>query len=144
MQEETIHNNKHNKPPTQQSYKTQHSTVTHYLHPLNNTITKGLNKMDPPARTITVTLDISKAFGTINIHTLIRKLLQTNIPGTIIKLIANYIKGRKSYATYRIHTSIRQCKTGVPHNNLILNPDKTTCTPSLHTLRNIRAFWTSK
>ena len=37
--------------------------------------------MAPPARTITVALDMSKAFDTINIHTLIRKLLQTNIPG---------------------------------------------------------------
>ena len=46
--------------------------------------------MAPPARTITVALDKSKAFDTINIHTLIRKLLQTNIPGTIIKFIANY------------------------------------------------------
>ena len=57
--------------------------------------------MAPPARTITVALDMSKAFDTINIHTLIRKLLQTNIPGTIIKFIANYIKGRKAYTTYR-------------------------------------------
>ena len=57
--------------------------------------------MAPPARPITVTLDIGKTFDTINIHTLIRKLLQTNIPGTIIKLIANYIKGRKSYTTYK-------------------------------------------
>ena len=31
-----------------------------------------------------------------HIHTLIRKLLQTKIPGTIIKLIANYIKGCKA------------------------------------------------
>ena len=37
-----------------------------------------------PARTITVSLDMRKAFDTINIHTLIRKLLQTKIPGTII------------------------------------------------------------
>ena len=36
-----------------------------------------------------------KAFDTINIHTLIRKLLQTNIPGTIITFIVNYIKGAK-------------------------------------------------
>ena len=36
---------------------------------------------------------MSKVFDTINIHTLIRKLLHTNIPGTIIKLIANDIKG---------------------------------------------------
>ena len=60
--------------------------------------------MVPPARTITVALDMSKAFDTINIHTLIRMLLHTNIPGTIIKFIANYIKGRKAYTTYRNHT----------------------------------------
>ena len=66
--------------------------------------------MLPPARTITVALDMSKAFDTINIHTLIRKLLQTNIPGTIIKFIT---KGRNAYTTYRNHTSRRQFKTGV-------------------------------
>ena len=71
--------------------------------------------MTPLARAITVAIDMSKACDTINIHTLIRKLLQTNIPGTIIKLIANYIKGRKAYTTYRNHTSIqRQFKAVVP------------------------------
>ena len=65
------------------------------LHRLNNTIAKGFNQMAPPARTITVALDMSKAFSTVNIHTLIGKLLQTSAPGTVIKFIANYIKGRK-------------------------------------------------
>ena len=90
--------------PMQHGYKTQHSTVT-ALHPLNNTVAKGFYQMAPPVRTITVALDMSKAFDTINIHTPIRKLLQTNIPGTIIKFIAIYIKGRKAYSTYRNHTS---------------------------------------
>ena len=63
---------------------------------------------------------MSKAFDTINIHTLFRKLLQTNIPGTIIKFIANYIKGRKAYTTYRNHTSKqRQLKTGVPQGGVL-------------------------
>ena len=98
----------------QHGYKTQDSTVT-ALHTLNNTVAKGFNQMGPPAQTITVALDMSKGFDTINIHTLIRKLLQKNIPGTIIKFIANYIKGRKAYTTYRNHTSRhRQFKTGVP------------------------------
>ena len=103
----------------QHGYKTQHSTVT-ALHTLNNTVAKGFNQMAPPARTITVALDMSKAFDTIHIHTLIRKLLQTNIPGTIIKFIANYIKGRKAYTTYRNHTSKqRQFKTGVPQGGVL-------------------------
>ena len=69
--------------------------------------------MAPPTRTITVPLDMSKAFDTINIHTLTRKLLQTNIPGTIIKFIANYIKGRKA------NTSSRQFKTGVTQGGVL-------------------------
>ena len=41
-------------------------------------------------------------------------MLQTRILGTIMKFIANYIKGRKTYTQYRNHTAIlRQLKTGV-------------------------------
>ena len=74
--------------PTQHGCKTQNSTVT-ALHTLSNIVAKGFNQMAPPARTNTVALSISKVFDTINKHTLIRKLLQTKIPGTLIKFIAN-------------------------------------------------------
>ena len=36
-------------------------------------------------------------------HTLIKKLLQTKIPGTSITFIVNYIKGRNASTTYRNH-----------------------------------------
>ena len=105
--------------PMQHGYKTQHSTVM-ALHTLNNTVANGFKQMAPPARTITVALDMSNAFYTINIHTLIRMMLQTNIPGTIIRFIANYIKGRKVYTTYGIHTcKQRQLKTGVPQGGVL-------------------------
>ena len=104
--------------PMQHGYKTQQSTVT-ALHTVNNTVAKGFNQMAPPARTITVALDTSNY--TITIHTLIKKLLQTIIPDTIIKFIAYYIKGRKSYTTYINHTSSqRQFKTGVPQAGVLL------------------------
>ena len=103
----------------QYRYKTPHSTVTE-LHTLNNTVAKGFNQMAPPVRTITVAPDMSKAYDTINIHTLIKKLLQTKLPGTIIKFIANYNKGRKTYTPYRNHTSSqRQFKTGVPQGGVL-------------------------
>ena len=87
------------------------------LHTLNNTVAKGFNQMAPPCA---VALDMSNAFDTINLHTLIRKLLQTNIPCTIIKFIANYIKGRKAYTTHRNHTSKqRQFKTGVQQGGIL-------------------------
>ena len=103
----------------QHAYKPQNSTVT-ALHTLNNTVAKGFNQMAPSARTITVAFNMSKSFDTINIHTLIRKLLQTNIPGTIIKFIENYMKGCKAYTTYRNHTSRqRHFKTGVPEGGVL-------------------------
>ena len=84
----SLYNRKHTKhPPPHHGYKTQHSSMTE-LHTVSNT----------------VALDMTKAFNTINIHTLIGKLLQTKIPGTIIKFIAFEIRGRKAYTTYRNHT----------------------------------------
>ena len=87
----------------------QQSTSTHTQHR-----SKDVQPNGSPARTITVALDMSKAFDTINIHTLIRKVLQTQIRGTIIKFISKYIKGCNAYTTYRNHiSSQRQFKTGV-------------------------------
>ena len=105
--------------PTQHGYKAQHSTLT-ALHTLNNTVAKGFNQMAPPVQTITVALNMSKAFDTVNTHTLIGKLLQTSTPGTILKFVANYIKGRKAYISFRNHKSIqRQVKTGVPQGGVL-------------------------
>ena len=78
----------------QHGYKIQHHTVT-ALHTLNNTVPKGFNQMAPSARTITVSFDNSKYFDTINIHTLIRKVVHTRIPCTLMKFITNYIKDPK-------------------------------------------------
>ena len=47
-------------------------------------------------------------------------MLWTNIPSTINKFIANYIKGRKANTTYRNNTSRqRQVKTGVPQGSVL-------------------------
>ena len=78
----------------QHGYKTQHYTVT-ALHTLNNTLAKRFNQMAPPAPTITVVLDMSKAFDTINIHTLIRKLQQTNFHTQSLSLSQNTSRDAK-------------------------------------------------
>ena len=63
---------------------------------------------------------MSKAFDTVTIHTLTHKLYQTNIPHTIIKYIANEIKGRKAYTTFRNKISTqRQLKYGVPQGGVL-------------------------
>ena len=92
------HNSKH----TKHGYKTHHSTVT-VLHTANNIVAKGFKQMAPPVRTITVALDMSKAFDTINI--------QTKIPGTLIKFIASYIKGHNIYKSHILTTSIQNWRS---------------------------------
>ena len=77
--------------PTQHGYKTLYSDGSTHI---KQHCSKGAQPNGSPARTITVALNMSKTFDTINIYTLIKKLLQTKIPGTIIKFIANYIKGQ--------------------------------------------------
>ena len=63
----------------------------------------------------------------------ISKLHQTNIPHTIIILIANYIKGRKAYTTFRNKTSTqRQFKNGVPEGGVLRR--RRPITPTLHHL----------
>ena len=174
--------------PTQHGYKAQHSTAT-ALHTLNNIVAKGFNQMAPPARTITVALDMSKTFETVNTHTLIGKLLQTSPTGTILKFVANYtsrnakpilvsettspysvrlklafLKAASYHPPYltstqqmfphppvlvmlyaadititSTHTSMSAARKYIQpylhkvydwtqHNNLLINPDKTTCT----------------
>ena len=94
-------------PVSHRTYQTsQHNTGSKpntALHNINNTVATGCNQPIPPTRTIAVALDMSKAFDTVNIHTLIDKLTQTNIPHTILRYIANYIKGRMH--VFNIYTS---------------------------------------
>ena len=70
---------------SQHGYKKQHSTTT-ALHKINNTIAEGFNSK-PSKRTILVGLDMSKALDTVNIHKLISKLHNTNIPPIIIRFM---------------------------------------------------------
>ena len=78
------------------------------------------NPCDPALKPLRKKNDMSKAFDTVNAHTLIGKLLQTSTPGTIVKFVANYIKGRKAYTSFRNHKSIqRLVKTGVPQGGVL-------------------------
>ena len=103
----------------QHGFKTRHSTMT-ALHQLTHHISEGFNKKQPPHRTVTIALDMSKAFDTVNHYTLAAKLLNTNIPPLIIKFIFNYIRGRKAYTQlYNSQSFTKQFKTGVPQGGVL-------------------------
>ena len=100
--------------PIQHGYKTQHATVT-ALDTLNNTVTKRVQPNGPLCANNHCSTRYEQSFDTINIHTLIRKLLQTNNHKVYRKLH----QGTQSYTTYRNHTSIRQFKTSVPKGGVL-------------------------
>ena len=91
----------------QHGFKTKHSTTT-ALHQLTNHITTGFNQKKPPHRTITIALDMSQAFDTVNHYTLIEKLINTNTPNLITRFIANYIRGRKAFTQYKNKNSFKK------------------------------------
>ena len=63
---------------------------------------------------------MSKAFDSVNVHKLINKIHSTNIPQTIQKFVANYLKGRKAYILYNDNKSKqRLLKTGVPQGGVL-------------------------
>ena len=63
---------------------------------------------------------MSKAFGTVNIHNLLSKIMITNISNIIVKFLANYLKGRQAFTILQNVTSRRQnLKTGVPQGGML-------------------------
>ena len=98
----------------------QHRSTTTALHQINNTIATGFNQNQPPKRTVAIALDMSKAFDTVHLHRLIHKIHQTQIPPTIIKFIANYIKGRTQFTLLNgTKSKAKNTKTGVPQGGVL-------------------------
>ena len=98
----------------QHGFKHKHSTHT-ALHNICHQIT-SFNNPRPPQRTVAVTLDMSKAFDTVNIH----KLTLANIPNIIIKFKANYIKGRQACTQYNGTLSkLKRINTRVPQGGVL-------------------------
>ena len=95
-------------------FKARHSTGA-ALHNISSAVAAGFGRVIPPTSTIAVALDMGGAFDTVDKHTLMNRLTQTNMPHTILGYIANYIGGRMAYTTFRTHTSTkREFKSGVP------------------------------
>ena len=104
----------------QHGFKKKHSTTT-ALHSIIDPIVAGFNKKRPPHRTALVAIDFSQAFDTVNIITLIRKIIHnTTIPNTLKKFIGNYIHGRQGYTSFNnFNSKIHIFKTGVPQGGVL-------------------------
>ena len=104
----------------QHGFKTKHSATT-ALHSILDPIINGFNQKRPPHRTALVAIDFTQAFDTINIITLINKIINnTTIPNILKKFIGNCIIGRQGYTNYNNQNSKTHIfKTGVPQGGVL-------------------------
>ena len=105
----------------QHGFRPKHCTIT-ALHAINDQIATGFNQRKPASRTVLVALDLSKAFDTVDIDTLLEILLNSTLPRGIVRWFACYLRGRQSRVMFRGELSkARNIKTGVPQG-AVLSP----------------------
>ena len=101
---------------SQYGFRRDHSTEFATLE-LTNRIHEHLNNGLNP---ITVYMDLSKAFDTINHKILLTKLKHYGIANTEIQWFTNYLTNRFQYVTHNnIKSSLKEITTGVPQGSIL-------------------------
>ena len=104
---------------TQHGFRPKHST-TSLLTNITQTTLEGFNTNKPAPRTLIATIDISKAFDTVPRHTLINKILNTNIHPNFKKWLANFLSGRHGYTIHNGKSSrTKHYTNGVPQGSVL-------------------------
>ena len=93
-----------------------HSTINAVTELVSHVI-KAMNRKE---NTISVFLDLSKGFDTVNHNILLRKLEFYGIRGIALQWFKNYLTGRKQYVLYNNTQSSKQYITcGVPQGSVL-------------------------
>ena len=100
----------------QYGFRSKHSTELAALD-IIDTITRRMEKGNIP---ITIYLDLSKAFDSLNHTILLDKLKFYGIQGSSLNLIENYLKNRKQCVEiYNIGPAFTNILTGVPQGTIL-------------------------
>ena len=96
-----------------------HSTVTALL-PLVHQIATGLNQNYPIHRTVSMAVDFSKAFDTVNHTILLSDINNTNMEHNTVRWLTTYLRGRTAICRYN-NTSSKSyvIHTGVPQGSVL-------------------------
>ena len=95
---------------------------TSALLPLVSAAVEGFNEQKPAKRTVSVAIDLSKAFDSVNHDRLLKKLSATSLPHNVIRWLATFLKGREQSVTYNGHRSpYKHVHLGVPQG-AVLSP----------------------
>ena len=100
----------------QYGFRQKHSTE-HAAQELVHTIHKDLDNGDIP---ITVFLDLSKAFDTLNHSILFEKLTYYGIKEKALEICKNYLSNRKQYTQFNgVNSNLLEMDTGVPQGSIL-------------------------
>jgi len=102
----------------QYGFRPKHSTIHPIIHLLNQIATEH----DKPSKnlTLSVFIDLSKAFDTISHEILLKKLENLGIRGIPNLWFRNYLTNRKQYInTYTINSSLETISCGVPQGSIL-------------------------
>jgi len=100
----------------QYGFRKDHSTELAALE----FVDRALNFMDKGETPISIFLDLSKAFDTLDHDILLHKLSYYGITDTALKLFKNYLSNRYQYVTYEnSNSTLLRISTGVPQGSIL-------------------------
>ena len=103
----------------QHGFRKGRSTLT-ALQDISEHITKGLNKKPPVDRTVSVAIDLSKAFDTVDHTQLLKDIEDLQLNDHIKRFLCAYIRGRSTYVEFRgVKSNYRKMKQGVPQGGVL-------------------------
>ncbi len=83
-------------------------------------INNGLNRKKPVHRTVSVAIDLSRAFDTVDHTILLQDIKQLDLNEHIKRFLCAYLRGRQTYVVFRNSTSkYRKVKQGVPQGGVL-------------------------
>ncbi len=83
-------------------------------------INNGLNRKKPVHRTVSVAIDLSRAFDTVDHNILLNDIKQLELNDYIKRFLCAYLRGRQTYVVFRNSTSsYRKVKQGVPQGGVL-------------------------
>ena len=102
--------------PSQYGFRPKHSTINAITEFTSHVLTSFENQ----EHSLSVFLDLSKAFDTIDHSILLRKLSHYGIRGVALDWFRSYLSGRKQFVNFKgINSNILEVNCGVPQGSVL-------------------------
>ena len=103
----------------QHGFRKKRSTTT-ALQSMLDHINNGLNRKKPVHRTVSVAIDLSKAFDTVDHNILLEDINRLELNAYVKRFLCAYLRGRQTYVLFRnARSPHRKVKQGVPQGGVL-------------------------